>query len=236
MNLKQLWDNNVHKIDGNEIIFETPIKVQKGDTQYNIHRLYKSPEGTVLADVTELIQYGWLNTSTYGTPEENLVQKFSDSLKRDFGKVEGVTDHLYVTNSYHIDPAQPIDAFNKIKIESKMMDKSTGGAISYIELPNMDQNMKAVEDLVQFMYDNILYCEINVKRDLCYKCGYHGVIQIARGNGKLIWECPSCRNRDTSKMHIRRRVCGYIGDAATGTCQSRLADYEARVEHLNWDM
>lgn len=175
----------------------------------------------------------WLNTSTYGTPEENLVQKFSDALKRDFGSVEGVTDHDYVTNSYHIDPAQPVDWATKITIESKMMDKSTGGAISYIELPNMENNLKAVESMIQFMYDHILYCEINVKRDICYKCGFQGVIKIVHDNGKRVWECPACRNRDTSMMHIRRRVCGYIGDANTGACQSRMGDYEARVEHAN---
>lgn len=175
----------------------------------------------------------WLNTSTYGTPEENLVQKFSDALKRDFGSVEGVTDHDYVTNSYHIDPAQPVDWATKITIESKMMDKSTGGAISYIELPNMENNLKAVEAMIQFMYDHILYCEINVKRDICYKCGFQGVIKIVHDNGKRVWECPACRNRDTSMMHIRRRVCGYIGDANTGACQSRMGDYEARVEHAN---
>ena len=175
----------------------------------------------------------WLNTSTYGTPEENLVQKFSDALKRDFGLVDGVTDHDYVTNSYHVDPAEPVDWANKIVIESKLMDKSTGGAISYIELPNMVKNLKAVESIIQFMYNHILYCEINVKQDICYRCDFHGTIKIVEDNGKHIWECPACRNRDTSNMFIRRRVCGYIGDANTGACQSRMGDYKARVEHVD---
>lgn len=175
----------------------------------------------------------WLNTSTYGTPEENLVQKFSDSLKRDFGIIEGITDHDYVTNSYHIDPAQPIDAFSKIRIEAKMQDKTTGGAITYVELPDMSKNLEAVEKLVTYMYDNVIYSEINVKRDICYKCGYHGVIKIVHDNGKRIWECPVCRNRDTNLMFIHRRVCGYIGDAKTGAAQARMGDYEARVEHVD---
>lgn len=178
----------------------------------------------------------WLNTSTYGTPEENLVQKFSDSLKRDFGEVEGVTDHDYVTNSYHINPAQPIDWANKIVIEAKMMDKSTGGAISYIELPDMTKNLDAVESMVQFMYDHILYCELNVKRDICYRCGFRGTIKIVEDNGKHVWECPACRNRNTATMFIRRRVCGYIGDANTGAAQARMGDYKARVEHTDIPM
>ena len=178
----------------------------------------------------------WLNTSTYGTPEENLVQKFSDSLKRDFGEVEGVTDHDYVTNSYHIDPAQPIDWANKIVIEAKMMDKSTGGAISYIELPDMTKNIEAVESMIQYMYDHILYCELNVKRDICYRCGFRGTIKIVEDNGKHVWECPACRNRNTAMMFIRRRVCGYIGDANTGAAQARMGDYKARVEHTDVPM
>lgn len=178
----------------------------------------------------------WLNTSTYGTPEENLVQKFSDSLKRDFGEVEGVTDHDYVTNSYHVDPAQPIDWANKIVIEAKMMDKSTGGAISYIELPDMTKNIEAVESMIQYMYDHILYCELNVKRDICYRCGFRGTIKIVEDNGKHVWECPACRNRNTAMMFIRRRVCGYIGDANTGAAQARMGDYKARVEHTDVPM
>lgn len=235
VNLNTIWGRYSEKIKDNIIFFENPIKVEKDQSIYKIYKLVKNKQGELFADVKKLEPRGWLNTSTYGTPEENLVQKFSDSLKRDFGLVEGITDHLYVTNSYHIDPAQPINAFDKIKIESKMMEKSTGGAISYIELPRMDDNLDAVEALVEYMYDNILYCELNIKRDICYRCNYHGVINIVRDNGKLVWECPSCRSRDASNMHIRRRVCGYIGDAAVGVCQSRLGDYEARVEHLNQD-
>ena len=175
----------------------------------------------------------WLNTSTYGTPQENLVGKLSQSLKRDFGFVEGVTDHDYVTNSYHINPAEPIDWATKLVIESKLMDRSTGGAISYVELPNLTKNLEAVEAIIQYMYDTIIYSELNVKQDICYKCDYHGVINLVRDNGKLVWECPVCRNRDTSMMFINRRVCGYVGNAQNSANQSRMADYESRVEHTN---
>src|SRR5574344_1014943 len=175
----------------------------------------------------------WLNTSTYGTPEEQLTTKFATANMKDFGTVEVVTDHDYVTNSYHISPAQPIDAFTKVAIESKMQDKSTGGAISYIELPNMDNNLDAVESLVQFMYNNILYCEINVRRDICYRCGFKGEIKMIKEDGKYLWECPVCKNRDTRLMDIKRRVCGYIADAKTGMSQGRMGDMYVRVYHLN---
>lgn len=174
----------------------------------------------------------FLNTSTYGTPEEQTTTKFANALKTQFGYVEGVTDHDYVTNSYHINPAQPIDAFSKISFESEFQGLSTGGAISYVELPNMDNNLEALEEVVEYMYDTILYAECNVKRDTCAVCGYNGVISLIKENGKYLWECPNCRNRDTNKMSILRRICGYIGDASTGTSQGRLADIADRVLHL----
>ena len=174
----------------------------------------------------------FLNTSTYGTPEEQTTTKFANALKTQFGYVEGVTDHDYVTNSYHINPAQPIDAFSKISFESEFQGLSTGGAISYVELPNMDNNLEALEEVVEYMYDTILYAECNVKRDTCAVCGYNGVISLIKENGKYLWECPNCRNRDTNKMSILRRICGYIGDASTGTSQGRLADMADRVLHL----
>lgn len=232
----EIWNQNQRILGGSqEIIFKNykDLETTEPNTALKIKKLYKNKEGLIKAEIEKTIQRGWLNTSTYGTPEENLTGKLSDSLKRDFGFIEGVTDHDYVTNSYHVDPAEPIDWANKILIESKLMDKSTGGAISYIELPNMSDNLEAVESIVQFMYDHILYCELNLKRDICYKCGFQGVIKLVKDNGKRVWECPVCRNRDTSEMFIRRRTCGYIGDANTGANQSRLADYEARVEHIN---
>ena len=116
------------------------------------------------------------------------------------------------------------------------MDKSTGGAISYIELPDMTKNIEAVESMIQYMYDHILYCELNVKRDICYRCGFRGTIKIVEDNGKHVWECPACRNRNTAMMFIRRRVCGYIGDANTGAAQARMGDYKARVEHTDVPM
>lgn len=176
----------------------------------------------------------WLNTSTYGTPEESLTQKLSTALKRDFGLVEGVTDHDYVTNSYHIDPAEPVDWATKLAIESKLMDRSTGGAISYIELPNLTKNLEVVEAIIQYMYNTIIYSELNVKQDICYKCNYPGVINLVRDNGKLVWECPVCRNRDTNMMFINRRICGYISKVNNNaTNQGRLADLEARVIHVD---
>ena len=174
----------------------------------------------------------FLNTSSYGTPEEQTTTKFACALKRDFGVVEGVSDHDYVTNSYHVNPNYEIDAFNKLKVESEFLSLSTGGAVSYIEIPNMSKNMTALEDVIEYIGDTILYAECNVRRDICYCCNYKGEIKIVNDNGKRVWECPSCKNRDTSKMYILRRVCGYIGNANTGASQGRMADYEARVLHL----
>ena len=242
MKLSDIWNKNKNLIKNNKIVFSNPIEIKrKPDPNHPtlksfIKSIYKDENGNLRADVWEKENLTWLNTSTYGTPEESLTQKYSDALKRDFGEVEGVTDHDYVTNSYHINPAEPIDWANKIVIESKMMDKSTGGAISYIELPDMSKNLDAVESMIQFMYDHILYCELNVKRDICYRCGFHGTIKIVEDKGKHIWECPACRNRDTSTMLIRRRVCGYVGSAETGACQSRMGDYKARVEHTDIPM
>ena len=241
MKLIDLWNTHSSKIENDTIVFDKPIEIkrlvkdpQKPVVKHFIKKIYKNKDGVLKAEVEEKNYTSWLNTSTYATPEENLTQKLSDSLKRDFGAgIYGVTDHDYVTNSYHIDPAQTIDWANKIVIESKLMDKSTGGAISYIELPDVTKNLEVVESMLQYMYDHILYCELNVKRDICYKCGYQGVIKIVKDNDKRIWECPICRNRDTSLMFINRRVCGYIGSAKTGAAQARMGDYEARTEHVD---
>lgn len=174
----------------------------------------------------------FLNTSTYGTPEEQTTTRFANCLKAKFGKVEGVTDHDYVTNSYHINPAQPINAFKKLEHESEFLSKSTGGAVSYIEIPNMDNNLDVISQLIEWIYKTILYAEINIRRDCCAECGYYGVINLIEENGKYIWECPCCKNRDTRKMSILRRVCGYAGDMSTGASHGRLADIYARVLHL----
>lgn len=174
----------------------------------------------------------FLNTSSYGTPEENFTDRASRALQAKFGVIEGVTDHDFVTNSYHIIPSQKIDAFTKLKFESEFQDLTTGGAISYVELPNMDKNQTALLDLIQYMYDNILYAECNLRVDKCV-CGYEGEIQLKRdASGKYVWQCPNCGTTDPLNMSILRRVCGYIGNVETGMSSGRLSDIAARVLHL----
>lgn len=174
----------------------------------------------------------YLNTSTYGTPEEQTTTRFSNALKANFGIVEGVTDHDYVTNSYHINPAQQIDAFSKLSNEAEFLKLSTGGAVSYVELPNMEKNQEALLSVIDHIYNTILYAECNIKSDICNVCGLHGEIKLVKENGKFLWECPNCHNRDLNKMSILRRICGYIGDMSTGASQGRLGDIHDRVLHL----
>ena len=152
-----------------------------------------------------------LGFSVYGTPLESTTYKMAKCLQERFGIIPGVTDKNYITNSYHIHVTEPIDAFTKLKIESEFQNQSTGGAISYVEVPNMQNNIPAVESVIQFIYDNIMYAELNTKSDYCQVCGYDGEIKIVEDeNGKLVWECPNCRNRDQSKMNVARRTCGLI--------------------------
>lgn len=167
----------------------------------------------------------------YGTPLESTTYKFAKCLQKRFGIIEGVTDRNYITNSYHVHVTEDIDAFTKLKFESKFQALSTGGAISYIEVPNMQHNIDAVLEVIRFIYDNIMYAELNTKSDYCQVCGFDGEIQIVTDDdGKLIWECPHCHNRDQSKMNVARRTCGYIGTQYWN--QGRTQEIKDRVMHL----
>ena len=168
--------------------------------------------------------------SPYGTPIESTTYKFAKCLQRRFGIVEGVTDKGYITNSYHVNVTEEIDAFSKLKFEAQFQALSTGGAVSYVEVPNMQNNLDAVISVIQFIYDNIMYAELNTKSDYCQKCGYDGEIQIVNDNGKLVWECPNCGNRDQDTMNVARRTCGYIGTQYWN--QGRTEEIKERVLHL----
>ena len=168
--------------------------------------------------------------SPYGTPIESTTYKFAKCLQRRFGIVEGVTDKGYITNSYHVNVTEEIDAFSKLKFEAQFQALSTGGAVSYVEVPNMQNNLDAVIAVIQFIYDNIMYAELNTKSDYCQKCGYDGEIQIVNDNGKLVWECPNCGNRDQDTMNVARRTCGYIGTQYWN--QGRTEESKDRVLHL----
>ena len=166
----------------------------------------------------------------YGTPLESTTYKFAKCLQRRFGIIPGVTDKPYITNSYHVHVTEHIDAFEKLHFESQFQALSTGGAISYVEVPNMQNNLEAVLQIVRYIYDNIMYAELNTKSDYCQKCGYDGEIQIVEDDGKLVWECPNCGNRDQDTMNVARRTCGYIGTQFWN--QGRTAEIKERVLHL----
>ena len=171
-----------------------------------------------------------IDFSLYGTPLESTTYKFAKSLQRRFGIVPGVTDKGYITNSYHVHVSEQIDAFDKLKFESQFQRLSPGGAISYVEVPNMQDNLKAVIRVMQYIYDNIMYAELNTKSDYCQVCGYDGEIKIVEDDGKLVWECPHCGNRDQEKMNVARRTCGYIGTQFWN--QGRTEEIRDRVLHL----
>ena len=172
-----------------------------------------------------------IDFSLYGTPLESTTYKFAKCLQKRFGVIEGVTDKNYITNSYHVHVTEKIDAFTKLKFESEFQQLSPGGAISYVEVPNMQNNIPAVLELMKYIYDNIMYAELNTKSDYCQVCGYDGEMQIVTDNdGKLVWECPNCRNRDQSKMNVARRTCGYIGTQFWN--QGRTQEIKERVLHL----
>ena len=166
----------------------------------------------------------------YGTPLESTTYKFAKCLQKRFGVIEGVTDKAYITNSYHVHVTEEIDAFDKLMFESKFQALSTGGAISYVEVPNMQQNIDAVLQIVRFIYDNIMYAELNTKSDYCQKCGFDGEIRIVKDDGKLVWECPNCGNRDQDTMNVARRTCGYIGTQYWN--QGRTQEIQERVLHI----
>lgn len=173
-----------------------------------------------------------IDFSLYGTPLESTTYKFSKCLQNRFGVIEGVTDKNYITNSYHVHVTEKINAFDKLKFESKFQELSPGGAVSYVEVPNMQNNIEAVLSVMQFIYDNIMYAELNTKSDYCMECGYDGQIEIIEeeSSGKLIWQCPNCGNRDQSKMSVARRTCGYIGTQFWN--QGRTQEIKERVLHL----
>ena len=185
----------------------------------------KLNEYTAKWKAAEVIDY-----SLYGTPLESTTYKFAKCLQKRFGVVKGVTDKSYITNSYHIHVTEPIDAFDKLALEAKFQALSPGGAISYVEVPNMQQNLDAVLSVMKFIYDNIMYAELNTKSDYCQVCGFDGEIAIEEEDGKLIWKCPHCGNTDQSKMNVARRTCGYIGTQYWN--QGRTQEIKERVLHL----
>ena len=172
-----------------------------------------------------------MDYSLYGTPLESTTYKFAKCLQKRFGIVEGITDKNYITNSYHVHVSEPIDAFTKLKFEADFQRLSPGGAISYVEVPNMQDNLEAVMSVLQFIYDNIMYAELNTKSDYCQVCGYDGEIKIVEDDGKLVWECPKCGNRDQNKLNVARRTCGFIGTQFWN--QGRTQEIRDRVVHLS---
>lgn len=171
-----------------------------------------------------------ISYSLYGTPMESATYKFAKSLQRRFGKIAEVSDHNYITNSFHVVVREEIDAFTKLAIESEFQELSPGGMISYVEVPNMQNNIPAVLSLMKYIYERIMYAELNTKSDYCHECGYDGEIKIVEEDGKLLWECPKCGNRDEHKMNVCRRVCGYLGTNYFN--QGRTAEIAERVLHL----
>ena len=171
-----------------------------------------------------------IDFSLYGTPLESTTYKFARCLQERFGVIEGVTDKNYITNSYHVHVTEPINAFDKLSFEAQFQELSPGGAISYVEVPNMQNNIPAVIAVMQHIYENIMYAELNTKSDYCQVCGYDGEIQIVEDDGKLVWECPNCGNRDQNKMSVARRTCGYIGTQFWN--QGRTQEIKERVLHL----
>ena len=171
-----------------------------------------------------------IDYSLYGTPLESTTYKFASCLQRRFGIIPGVTDRNYITNSYHVHVTEPVDAFEKLALEAKFQKLSPGGAISYVEVPDMQNNIEAVLSVMQFIYDNIMYAELNTKSDYCQECGWDGEIEIVEKDGKLIWKCPNCGNTDQNKMNVARRTCGYIGTQFWN--QGRTQEIRERVLHL----
>jgi ribonucleoside-triphosphate reductase len=171
-----------------------------------------------------------IDFSLYGTPIESTTYKFAKALQKRFGIIPGVTDKNYITNSYHVHVTEPIDAFTKLKFESQFQALSPGGAISYVEVPNMQNNIPAVLTVMKYIYDTILYAELNTKSDYCQVCGFDGEITIVEDGGKLVWECPNCGNRDEDKMSVVRRTCGYLGSNFWN--QGRTQEIAERVLHL----
>ena len=207
--------------------------------KYMTGKSHTDPEGEPFAlEVMQRLNAackGWkeqhrIDFSLYGTPLESTTYKFAKCLQKRFGVIPGITDKGYITNSYHVHVTEHIDAFTKLKFEAKFQALSPGGAISYVEVPNMQDNIPAVLQVMRFIYDNIMYAELNTKSDYCQVCGYDGEIQVVEDDGKLVWECPNCGNRDQDKMNVARRTCGYIGTQYWN--QGRTQEIKERVLHL----
>ena len=207
--------------------------------KYMTGRSHTDPASTPFA--LEVMQYlnkataAWkakehIDFSLYGTPLESTTYKFAKCLQKRFGVIPGVTDKSYITNSYHVHVTEEIDAFDKLSFEAQFQALSPGGAISYVEVPNMQGNLEAVLQLMQYIYDHIMYAELNTKSDYCQECCYDGEIQIVEDDGKLVWECPNCGNRDQNKLNVARRTCGYIGTQFWN--QGRTQEIKERVLHL----
>ncbi len=208
-------------------------------TKYMTGHSHTEPEGTGFAlDVMKALNLTcqqWktlhnIDFSLYGTPIESTTYKFAKCLKKRFGIIPGVTDKNYITNSYHVHVTESINAFDKLTFESQFQHLSPGGAISYVEVPNMQDNIPSVIAVIQHIYDNIIYAELNTKSDYCQVCGYDGEIKIVEDDEKLVWECPNCGNRDQDKLNVARRTCGYIGTQFWN--QGRTQEIKERVLHL----
>lgn len=212
-----LWES-VYYLNGKKL-------TEKEGEELGLQIMKKINEYTKKWKEAENIDY-----SLYGTPLESTTYKFAKCLQKRFGIIPGVTDKNYITNSYHVHVSEDIDAFSKLKLESQFQALSPGGAISYVEVPNMQDNLEAVMQVIKFIYDNIMYAELNTKSDYCQVCGYDGEIMIVEEDGKLIWECPNCKNRDQTKMNVARRTCGYIGSQFWN--QGRTQEIRDRVLHL----
>ncbi len=211
-----------------ECVYEVTGKklTEKEGEEFGLRVMEKLNEACAKWKAEENIHY-----SLYGTPLESTTYKFSKCLQKRFGIIPGVTDKNYITNSYHVHVTEEIDAFEKLALESKFQALSPGGAISYVEVPNMQDNIEAVVKIMQFIYENIMYAELNTKSDYCQVCGYDGEIRVIEDeNGKLVWECPSCKNRDQDRMNVARRTCGYIGTQYWN--QGRTQEIKERVLHL----
>ncbi len=213
-----LWEC-VYEVTGRKL-------TEKEGEEFGLRIMEKLNEACAKWKAAENIHY-----SLYGTPLESTTYKFSKCLQKRFGIIPGVTDKNYITNSYHVHVTEEIDAFSKLALESKFQALSPGGAISYVEVPDMQDNIEAVLKIMQFIYDNIMYAELNTKSDYCQVCGYDGEIQVIEDeHGKLVWECPNCKNRDQTKMNVARRTCGYIGTQFWN--QGRTQEIKERVLHL----
>ena len=172
-----------------------------------------------------------IDYSIYGTPIESTTYKFAKCLQKRFGIIKEVTDHNYITNSYHVNVRENISAFDKLTLEGEYQALSPGGAVSYVELPNMQNNLDAIIKILHHIYNSIMYAEINLKQDICRNCGFEGQINIVKDEtGKLVWECPNCHNRDQEKMYVSRRTCGYLGSQYWN--QGRTQEIDERVEHV----